>query len=67
MNDRNFEFLDAVNIVSFMAQLKNMEEDDKQTEYVRIVIQSIFREIEKLHEENDRIISLLEKIQQKVE
>lgn len=65
MDESNFEFLDAINIVSFLAQLKNMAEDERQTSYIRLVIQTIFKEINKLHQENDYIIKLLKEINEK--
>jgi hypothetical protein len=52
----NFEFLDAITIVGFLAQLDNMDKDEKETDYIHKVIDSIANEIEKLHKENEIII-----------
>ena len=63
-NNNNFEALDAITIVSFLAQLQNMEEDEKEKEYIHKVILAIANEIEKLHKENDRLEAKIDKILQ---
>lgn len=48
--------LDLLNVFSLWAQMDNMNMDEKQTKYVRKVIQAISEEIQKLHKENDTIM-----------
>jgi predicted patatin/cPLA2 family phospholipase len=63
MNEnQEFNFLDALTMVGFFAQLSNMSEDEAQTDYIRKVILAISQEIEKLHQENDVIIKQNEEI-----
>lgn len=52
----DFNFLDAVTITSFLAQLSNIEKDEKQTKWIHGVIQTLAKEVQKLHEENDILI-----------
>lgn len=54
--EQGFEFLDALAIVSFMAQIDNMNKDVKETQYIHKVIKTIGNEIAKLHYENDIIM-----------
>lgn len=54
--DNNFEFLDIITIVGFIAQLSNIAKDEEQTNYIHKVIETIAQEIEKLHQENDYIM-----------
>lgn len=56
-SNNNLGFLDVINIISFLAQMTNMEEDDKDKEWIHQVIQVISDEIQKLHNENDIIMS----------
>ncbi len=57
-----FGFLDILAMISFLAQINNMDKDDMQNEYIHKVIKAIANEIEKLHKENDIIIEQNEKI-----
>jgi uncharacterized protein (UPF0305 family) len=50
-------FLDVITIIGFIAQLTNMADDEKQTKYIKIIIEAIANEIAKLHKENDDIIA----------
>ena len=50
------EGMDFISIYSLMKQLENLEEDKKEAQFIRLVIQSIAYEIEKLHQENKVII-----------
>ena len=45
-----------------MAQIQNMKIDAEEKDYIHDVIKAIADEIQKLHEENDRIESKLNKI-----
>lgn len=65
LNDQ-WDILDALTLVSFMAQLQNMEEDAVEKDYIHKVIYAISDEIEKLHKENDIIISKLERLEKAV-
>ena len=58
----NNSLLDAITLVGFLAQLKNIGDDNIQTTYIKKVIQAIADEIEKLHKENDIIIKQNEEI-----
>lgn len=60
--EQSFEFLDALAIVSFMAQINNMNKDVKETQYIHKVIKTIGSEIAKLHYENDIIMEQNETI-----
>lgn len=64
MNNDNEEigFLDILNIASFLVQIENMQEDEKETKYIHKVIKVIANEIDKLHKENDIIIEQNEEI-----
>ena len=64
MTNNQFESLDAITIISFLAQLQNMAEDTKEKEYIHQVIATIATQIEKLHKENDRIEQKLNQILQ---
>jgi hypothetical protein len=59
---QEFALLDAITIVGFLAQLDNMEQDEKETQYIRTVIQAIANEIEKIHKDNEKIIKQNEEI-----
>lgn len=65
-NINNFELLDLITIISFAAQLQNMEMDGKQTNFIHKVIKAIADEIDKLHQENDIIIEQLNRIEEKL-
>lgn len=49
--------LDIITIAGFLAQIDNMSKDEVQTNYIRVVIKAIANEIEKLHKENDIIMT----------
>lgn len=61
-NNQNLEALDLLAIISFIAQIENMNEDKKEKEYIHTVIKAIAKQIEKLHKENDRLESKLDEI-----
>lgn len=58
----NFNILDDITILSFIAQIKNINDDKVQTNYIQKVIKAIADEIEKLHKENDIIMQQNEEI-----
>lgn len=60
--NKDFEFMDAVGITSFLAQLDNMEKDQIQTEWIRKVVVSLAQEVQKLHDENDILINKVDEI-----
>lgn len=61
-NNQNFEALDIITLMGFIAQMQNIEKDNKEKEYIHQVIHAISDEIQKLHKENDRIEYKLDKI-----
>ena len=61
-NNQNFETLDLITLIGFIAQIQNMKIDAEEKDYIHNVIKAIADEIQKLHEENDRIESKLNKI-----
>lgn len=61
-NNANLDFLDMITIASFLAQIENMQADEKHTQYIHKVIENIEIEIAKLHKENDDIIKLLKEV-----
>lgn len=56
-SSEEFGFLDMITIAGFLAQIDNMNKDEVQTNYIRVVIKAIANEIEKLHKENDIIMA----------
>lgn len=58
----SFNILDDITILSFIAQIKNINDDKVQTNYIQKIIKAIADEIEKLHKENDIIIQQNEEI-----
>lgn len=61
-----FDALDMLNVMSFIAQLQNMHNDEAHNKALAKIIMIIFNEIEKLHKENDLILAKLDKIQLKL-
>lgn len=56
-DNRGFEILDILSILSFSIQLNNIAKDEKQTKYIQDVILALAHEIELLHKENDVLIA----------
>ena len=52
----NFQDLDALQLLAFYIQLKNIEWDEQESNYIHDVIQNINDEIAKLHRQNDIIM-----------
>lgn len=61
MNNKQeqWDFLDALTLIGFIAQIQNMEKDERETDYIHKVIRAIANEIQKLHNENDLIMMKL--------
>lgn len=51
------EIMDFLNLVAFYIQLINIGQDSQENEYIHNVIQAIAKEIELLHQENDKIMA----------
>lgn len=67
MNENNeFEFLDALTLISFFAQMENLDKDEKYTRFIKRVVLGLVGEIEKLHKENEDIINKLNQILEKL-
>jgi len=60
--NKNFDILDMLSLISFMAQMKNMSDDDKAALKNNSIIKAISDEIDKLHKENDDIINYLKAV-----
>ena len=60
--NNNFEFLDIVTILGFVAQMQNLEKDEQYENYIKNFIHNLDEEIQKLHKENEEIIEKLDKI-----
>lgn len=55
MNNEQINMIDIINILSYLLQSENIKKDDEFLCYIK-------REINLLHEENQKIISLLKEI-----
>lgn len=62
----NVQNLDALQLLAFYVQLKNIEWDENQNQYIHSVIQNIEKEIKKLHQENNIIIMQNQQILTKI-
>lgn len=58
----NVQNLDALQLLAFYMQLKNIEWDENQNQYIHSVIQNINKQITKLHQQNDSIMKLLSEV-----
>ena len=54
-NNNQFEILDLIAMISFVMQLQNIQLDDKQQNYIHNVIRALAQQVQKLHQQNDRI------------
>ena len=52
----NIQDLDLLQVLAFYIQLKNIEWDEKQNQYIHSVIENIDTQIAKLHKQNDIIM-----------
>lgn len=59
---RDLGLLDIFNLLSYYAQMVNIDMDNEHNEYIRLIIKAIAREIDLLHKENDKIIKQNEEI-----
>lgn len=55
MNNEQISMLDIINILSYLLQTENIKKDDEFLNYIK-------KEISLLHEENQKIINLLEEL-----
>ena len=63
-NNQNFEALDLITLIGFIAQVQNMQQDSKEKDYIHNVIFAIANEIDRLHKQNDRIEHKIDKVLQ---
>lgn len=63
----NIQNLDVLQLLAFYIQLKNIEWDQNQNEYIHSVIENINNQIAKLHRENDIIMQQNQEILQKLD
>ena len=52
----NIQDLDILQVLAFYIQLKNIEWDENQNQYIHSVIENINTQIAKLHKQNDIIM-----------
>lgn len=62
MNNNQLEALDLIAIIGFILQIQNIQLDDKQQNYIHNVIKVLAQQVEKLHQQNDRIEAKLDQI-----
>lgn len=62
VNNNGFGLIDILTVISFMAQMKNMNDDEITNLKNSSIIKAVANEIDKLHKENDDIINHLKKI-----
>ena len=62
MNNNQLEALDLIAIIGFILQIQNIQLDDKQQNYIHNVIKVLAQQVEKLHQQNDRIETKLDQI-----
>ena len=63
----NVQNLDALQLLAFYIQLKNIEWDENQNQYIHSVIQNINKQIAKLHQQNDIIMKQNQQILTKLD
>ena len=62
MNNNQLEALDLIAIIGFILQIQNIQLDDKQQNYIHNVIRTLAQQVQKLHQQNDRIETKLNQI-----
>lgn len=67
LNNNGFGFIDILTLISFMAQMKNMSDDEISNLKNNSIIKAVANEIDKLHKENDDIVKYLKKINENEE
>lgn len=60
--NKNFDVLDMLSLISFIAQMKNMSDDEKAALKNNSIIKAVADEIDKLHKENEDIITYLKQV-----
>lgn len=60
--NKNFDILDMLSLISFIAQMKNMSDDEKTALKNNSIIKAVADEIDKLHKENEDIITYLKQV-----
>ena len=63
----NLQDLDAIELLAFYIQLKNIEWDQQQNQYIHSIIENINKQIAKLHEQNDIIMQQNQQILNKLD
>ena len=63
----NLQDLDAIELLAFYIQLKNIEWDQQQNQYIHSVIENINKQIAKLHKQNDIIMQQNQQILNKLD
>ena len=58
-NNKNFNMLDLITVIGFLAQMQNIQGDEKQAQKNNAIIKAISDEIDKLHKENDAIVQAI--------
>ena len=58
-NNKSFDMLDLITVIGFLAQMQNMQGDEKQAQKNNAIIKAISDEIDKLHKENDAIVQAI--------
>ena len=59
----NLDMLDIITILSFIAQIQNMQENRVQNNWINKVIKTLFQEVNKLHYENELLFKKLEEVE----
>lgn len=62
MQNNNLGILDIMNILSYILQIQNAQDDDKYKRDVQDFEELVQREVDRLHKENDEIVSKLDEI-----
>lgn len=60
-NENNFEALDIITLLGFIAQISNIHNDEEYHKYLSEEIKKLHEENEIIIEQNKKIISLLER------
>lgn len=63
----NIQDLDLLQVLAFYIQLKNIEWDENQNQYIHSVIENINTQIAKLHKQNDIIMKQNQQILTKLD
>lgn len=61
LNSRGFEFLDMINVISFVTQIQNMEADHEWNKTVRNEIAEVKTILNNIQEQNKKILERLER------